>query len=213
MIARLEGRLEALERHLTREPEREDKQPASLPLDDLLSSESPQEILDSLQEDPKAFIQGLEERAAQRIIRQQTEEKAQNDFYEKLRGGLDSFGEKYDDFIPQMDKFLKTVEDNPHHNVVSAYYEEVLIPKLESDIASAKESSEAALKTAREEGFAAGKKEAIKEIRAKGAAASLDGSQSTQGSNVPNAELDDVKHGTELREKLVKDLVSKRAAS
>ncbi len=67
---------------------------------------------------------------------------------------------------------------------------------------------------AKKEGIVEGKKEAIKEIQAKGNATVLDGSAASQSGGKANAgaDLETGGDGTKLREKLTADLLKRRAA-
>lgn len=203
----LEGRLAALER----QPEPVEATPEKDPFDDVLEGE-PQAILDAFQEDPAAFIRAIQGQAkaatAAEIAEQQAEERYQN----ALQFELDKFAKDHDDFMPNANKLVEVMNGNPMHNVISAYAYEIEIPALQAQIQEATKGVEDQVKAARAEGIAEGKKQAIKEIQAKGTAAVLDGSAAKQSSGKATTGIETGGDGAKLREKLTADLLKKRSA-
>jgi len=168
------------------------------PLEDILSLEDEQEILDAFQEDPKGFISGLLDRAKYELKQEVETVESEKEYYDTLKKNLDDFAEKHDGFIEfaTSDKAIDYIREHPEHNAVSAYLVEEYIPK--------------AIKQAKEEG----RREAINYLKTKGHASVLDG-----GSGLGDGGHYDVdddlketdKHGG-LREVLVNRLKAAREA-
>jgi hypothetical protein len=205
----LEGRLQALESAARpTEPEAVD------PFEELLSSAEPQAIIDALQENPAEFFSNLrrssEAKAQQNIAAQQQEQK----YYDDLRNGLDAFAADHDGFMDSIERMHGIVTSNPIHNLVSAYAYEVEIPALVESHKSAIGELEGKIEAAKAEGIKVGKAEALKEFQAKGAAAVLDGSQSSQGGKtVIDPEIADTEKSGGLAKVLTDKLLKRRAAS
>jgi len=201
-----EGRLAALEKPA------EAAAPVADPLDDILKGE-PQEVLDAFTSDPTGFIRMVQSQARQETtnsIQVQREEEA---YQQALNTGLSKFGQDHEDFMPNAERLMGIVNDNPLHNIISAYYEEIAMPLLTSQIEDATKGVEDKVAAAKAEGITEGKKLAIKEIQAKGNATVLDGSAASQSGGKANAGLETGGDGTTLREQLTKELLAKRAAT
>jgi len=210
-IARLEGRLEAMQAQPV-QPEVTVETPP-LPLDDILGQEH-QVVLDAFQENPADFLTKLQERstaiALQHVAAQQEEERS----YQAMSQSLEAFATDHEDFMPNMDKIVVAMQSDPKQNAISAYYEMFTIPGLKADHETQVKDLEGKLATAKEDGIEEGRKKAIAEIRAKGGAATLDGSQSTQGGVVtPDPELTDTEKSGGLRKIITERLKRKREAS
>jgi hypothetical protein len=204
----LEGRLQALER--TAKPETETETVVS-PFDQAMTGE-PQEIIDALQANPKEFFQNLKasaEATAQAKIEAKNEEKT---YYDNLRTGLDSFAADHDNFRENVHAMGEIVDSNPIHNLVSAFAYEVQIPAMEASHKEALTKATGDLEAAKAEGVKIGKAEALKDFKAKGSAAVLDGSQSVEGAKVNEPELEDTKKSGGLRNILVNKLNARREA-
>jgi hypothetical protein len=201
----LEGRLQALERTATPET----AAPVVSPFDQVMTGE-PQEIIDALQSNPAEFFQNLKASAeadAQAKIEAKSEEKT---YYDNLRRGLDSFAADHDSFRENVEAMGVVVDSNPIHNLVSAFAYEVQIPAMEASHKEALTKATGDLEAAKAEGIKVGKAEALKDFKAKGSAATLDGSQSTVGANVQEPELEDTKKSGGLRNILVSKLNARR---
>jgi hypothetical protein len=203
----LEGRLAALEQPASEEA------PVVDPLDEILKGE-PQAVLDAFQEDPAGFIRMVQSQAREETtqsIQQQREEEA---YQRALHSGLEQFRKDHEDFMPNAEKLVQVVNENPLHNIVSAYAYEIEIPLLKSQLEDATKGVEDKIAEAKAAGIAEGKKEAIKEIQAKGNATVLDGSSASQsGKANAGAGLETGGDGTTLREKITQELLKKRAAT
>jgi hypothetical protein len=204
----LEGRLAALERPA------EKPTPIVDPLDDILRGE-PQEVLDKFTEDPRGFVNMI--KAATRAettasIYQQREEET---YQKTLISELDKFRAERDDFMPNADKLVEIMNSNPIHNVISAYAYEIEIPALRSQLEEATKGMEDKVSAARAEGVTEGKKQAIKEIRAKGNATVLDGSAASQSGARANAGagLETGGDPNKLREQITANLLKSRGAT
>jgi hypothetical protein len=204
----LEGRLQALERTAIPETELE---PVVSPFDKMMDGE-PQEIIDALQSNPAEFFQNLKASAeadAQAKIEAKTEEKA---YYDRLRTGLDSFADKHDGFRESVNAMGAIVDNDPTHNLISAFAYEVQIPKMIEEHKGELAKATGDLEAAKAEGVKLGKAEALKDFQAKGAAAVLDGSQSVEGAKVtPQPELEDTAKSGGIRAILTKHLNERRA--
>jgi hypothetical protein len=201
-----EGRLAALEKPA------EAAAPVADPLDDILKGE-PQEVLDSFTSDPTGFVNMI--KAATRAettmdINTKREEEA---YQHALNSGLSKFGTDHEDFMPNAERLMGIVNANPLHNIISAYYEEIAIPLLTSQIEEATKGMEDKVAEAKKDGITEGKKLAIKEIQAKGNATVLDGSSANQGGGQANVGLETGGDKTSLREQLTAELLAKRAAT
>jgi hypothetical protein len=203
-----EGRLQALESGKT--PEEEVVSQVS-PFDQVLEGE-PQEILDALQANPAEFFSNLKasaEAKAQANIQAQNEEKA---YYDNLRNGLDAFAAEHEGFMENIEQMHGVMGKNPIHNLVSAFAYEVEIPAMKAEHEKALTEAKGDLAAAKAEGIKLGKAEALKEFQAKGAAATLDGSQSVDGGKVnPQPELEDTEKSGGIRAILTKNLLNRRA--
>jgi hypothetical protein len=199
-----EGRLAALEK-----PEKEEA-PEADPFDEVLSGE-PQAILDAFTEDPAGFIRQIQGQARAATAAEIAEKREQERYDAALRSNLDKFTADHEDFMPNAEKLVKIMDDNPIHNAISAYYEEIAVPHLEGQLAEATKGVEDKIAAAKAEGIAEGKKLAIKEIQAKGNAQVLDGSSASQTGKKPAATgIQTGGDGTALREKLTADLLKSR---
>jgi hypothetical protein len=201
-----EGRLAALEKPA------EAAAPVVDPLDTILKGE-PQEVLDAFTSDPTGFVNMI--KAATRAettfdINTKREEDAYND---ALNSALQKFGKDHEDFMPNAERLMGVMNSNPAHNVISAYYEEIAIPLLTSQIEDATKGLEDKVAEAKAAGITEGKKLAIKEIQAKGNATVLDGSAANQSGGQANVGLETGGDGTSLREQLTAELLAKRAAT
>lgn len=201
-IAHLEDRLSRLEAGKKEEP-----QQTTLPLDDLLSGE-PQALVDSFTEDPAGFVKNLEARIEAKNKLEYEQRKVMEESERELRGRLDEFAAKHDDFLSSIPKFGETLTRNPIHNAISAYYEIVKVPALEAQVTDLQGKIEGA----KAEGIKQGRKEAIEAIRAKGLAATLDGSSGSAETPAPDSELDDTESAGGIRSVLNKQLVDRRKA-
>lgn len=212
-IARLEGRLELMEKLFKDKGEPEDTpQPTSLPLDDILGSEDPQEILDAFQENPAKFLNDYAQRVNMVNRQRAEEERAEREYYSNLQGALEKFGAENEGFHTNIDELVGIVNEKPHHNVVSAYYEKFTIPALKAELEAKGKDLDAQIEAAKKEGFKEGRKKTIEEIRAKGNASLLDGSEST-GKVTPEPELQDLDGDRgKLISHLTQKLIQKRSA-
>lgn len=205
----MEGRLQALENaQTTVMPE-----DTADPFEELLQGE-PQEIIDALQENPAEFFTNMrkasEAKAQANIAAQREEEK----YYEDLRNGLDAFAADHEGFMENVEKMHGVVNDSPIHNLVSAFAYEVEIPAMQAAHEEALAKATGDLKAAKAEGIKIGRAEAMKEFKAKGNAAVLDGSQSTQGAKtVVDPEISDTEKSGGLAKVLTDKLLKRRAAS
>jgi hypothetical protein len=205
--ARLEARLDALEK-AEPEPQKSD------PLDDILKGE-PQQVLDAFTEDPAAFVRMIQNQAKAQAAEDVAVQQATERETKALQTALDSFTAEHDDFMPNADKLVAAMDRNPIHNAISAYAYEIEIPALKASLEEATQGVEDKVAAAKAEGIAEGKKEAIKEIQAKGNATVLDGSSASQSGGKANAgaDLETGGDGVKLREILTKELLKKRAAT
>jgi len=203
----LEGRLAALER----QPEPEEAAPVKDPFDDVLDGE-PQAILDAFQEDPAAFIRAIQGQAKAATAAEIAERQAEERYQYALQSELDKFAKNHEDFMPNANKLVEIMNGNPMHNVISAYAYEIEIPALQAKIEEASRGVEDQVKAARAEGIAEGKKQAIKEIQAKGHSAVLDGSAAKQSSGKANTGIETDGDGMKLRAEITKNLLKKRSA-
>jgi len=215
--SKLEGRMELMEKMLEGKSDDPDtKEVTPLPLDDILSNENPQAILDAFQENPADFLKNYEQRITQLNKQRAEEENAEKEYYSTIHNALDEFGKENEDFHQNIDKLVGIVQEKPHHNVVSAYYETVTIPALKAELESSGKDIESKLEEAKKEGFKEGRKKTIEEIRAKGGASVLDGSSSSEGGDRGNpevADLKNIKDRDELVSHLTQKLIKKRSAS
>ena len=206
--AYFEGRLQTLE--AGKKPAEEVTEIVS-PFDQVLEGE-PQQILDALQANPAEFFSNLKasaEAKAQKNITAQNEEKQ---YYDNLRNGLDAFGAEHDSFIENIEMLHGVMGKNPIHNLVSAFAYEVEIPAMQAAHTEALTKATGDLEAAKAEGVKIGKAEALKDFQSKGAAATLDGSQSVEGANMsPQPELEDTKKSGGIRAILTKNLLNRRA--
>jgi hypothetical protein len=200
-----EGRLAALEKPV------EEVEPVVDPLDDILKGE-PQEVLDAFTADPTGFVRMIQTQAkaqgAAEIQARREEERRQS----SLTSAMDKFAADHEDFMPNAEKLVSAMNDSPIHNAISAYYEEIAVPLLRSQLEEATKGVEDKVSAAKAEGIAEGKKLAIKEIQAKGNAQVLDGSSASQTGAKANAGagLQTGGDATKLREKLTADLLKSR---
>jgi hypothetical protein len=140
--------------------------------------------------------------------------KREEDAYNQaLNSALQKFGEDHEDFMPNAERLMGVMNSNPSHNVISAYYEEIAMPLLTSQLAEATKGMEDKVAEAKKEGITEGKKLAIKEIQAKGNATVLDGSSASQSGGKANIGLETGGDKTSLREQLTAELLAKRAAT
>lgn len=206
----IEKQYAALEERLARleKPVQPKEEPASksLPLDDLLSGD-PQQVVDAFTENPKEFLSNLEARIEARNAEKYEMRRAEEEQTKLLKSHLDQFAAKHEDFISSVPTFGKALGDNPIHNAISAYYEVVKVPALEAQITNLQSQIE----SAKTEGIKQGRKEAIEAVRAKGLAATLDGSQSAEVPT-PDTELDDTEAAGGTRSVLTKHLLERRKA-
>lgn len=207
--AYFEGRLHALEQSLKPEANEE---PQTSPFENLLSGE-PQEILDALQENPAEFFSNLQAASHAKAQAELRAEQEEQKYYADLRQGLDAFAADHDGFMENIQKMGEVVDSNPIHNLVSAFAYEVEIPAMKKAHEEALASAKGDLEAAKAEGIKIGKAEALKEFKAKGAAAVLDGSQLTQGGKVSgDPELHDTEKSGGLRKVIIDNLLKRRAA-
>jgi len=201
-----EGRLAALEKPVATDPVVD-------PLDEILKGE-PQAVLDKFTEDPAAFIRMVQDQAKQETTTSIQAQREEANYQKALTAGLDKFRDDHEDFMPNAQKLVGIMDSNPIHNVISAYAYEIEIPALTAKLEEATQGVEDKIAAARAEGVAEGKKEAIKEIQAKGNATVLDGSSAKQSGGKANAgaHLETGGDGTKLRETITADLLKSRAA-
>jgi len=202
-----EGRLAALEKPA------EEKAVEPDPFDQVLEGE-PQAILDAFTEDPAGFIRQIQSQARAATAAEIHEKRESERYDAALQTSLNQFTADHEDFMPNADKLVKVMDENPIHNVISAYYEEIAIPSLTSQLDEATKGVEDKVAAAKAEGVAEGKKLAIKEIQAKGGAQVLDGSSASQSGGKANAGagLETGGDDTKLREKLTAQLEKSRQA-
>lgn len=203
-----EGRLAALEKPVA------DVAPVVDPLDEILKGE-PQAVLDRFTEDPAGFIRMVQNQAKAEAALSIQQKREQETYQSALNTGLDEFGKERADFLPNAQRLVGIMKSNPIHNVISAYAYEIEIPALKAQLDEATKGMEDKIAAAKAEGIAEGKKEAIKEIRAKGSATVLDGSSAKQSGGRANAgqHLETGGDPTKLREQITKELLAKRAAT
>lgn len=205
-----EGRLQALEAGTKTQ---EEEIQTTSPFDEMLSGE-PQEILDALQENPAEFFQNLKSAAETKAKADIAAAQEEQDYYDNLRSGLDAFAADHEGFMENVERMGGIVDTNPIHNLVSAFAYEVEIPALKAAHEEALAKATGDLEAAKAEGVKIGKAEALKEFRAKGGAAVLDGSQSTQGAKLSSdPELDDTEKSGGIRAILTDKLLKRRATS
>lgn len=197
-VAVLDDRLNRLEQAAIENPEE-----AIDYIDQLLAADDEQVIIDAINDEPKEFISNLLSRArteAARELRQETDRDAYN---RQLSDALESFANEHDGFKDYAfnEKTHEKIRMNPHHNVISLYMEEQIIPDLQAQM-------DEAVKKAKAEG----KKEAIKELKAKRSAAVLDGGSSNANEPTGNDELQDdfMSHGENVRDTIVARLKRRR---
>ena len=200
-----EGRLAALEQPAER------VEPTPDPFDEVLKGE-PQAILDAFTEDPAGFIRNIQAQAKAATAAELHEQQEAERYNKALTDSLDRFTEDHADFMPNAERLVNIMNSNPIHNVISAYYEEIAIPSLKSQLDEATKGVEAKVEAAKKEGIAEGKKLAIKEIQAKGNATVLDGSSSSKGGKV-NTGIETKGDPNVLREKLTADLLKSRGVT
>jgi len=203
-LSTLEERLAKLEASSVRTKEPE---PKSLPLDDLLSSGDPQQVVDAFTENPHEFLSNLEARIEARNAMKYEQMREEEEQTKALKSRLDEFAARHEDFIPAIPQLSKTLGDNPIHNAISAYYEVVKMPALEAQITDLQSKIE----SARTEGVKQGRKEAIEAVRAKGLAATLDGSHGGEAPT-PDSELDNTDEAGGTRNVLTRQLLERRKA-
>jgi len=203
-----ESKLSQLEERLTKleTGKEEPEQKSSLPLDDLLGGD-PQGVVDAFTEDPAKFVANLEARIEARNRMEYEERRAAEEQDKVLRSKLDEFAAAHEDFIPSIPKLGPSLGDNPIHNAISAYYEIVKVPTLEAQITDLQGQVE----NAKADGIKQGRKEAIEAIRAKGLAATLDGSSNAEPPE-PDSELDDTESAGGTRSVLTRTLIERRKA-
>ncbi len=202
-----EGRLAALEK-----PD-EAAAPVVDPFDEVLKGE-PQAILDAFTADPAEFVRSIQSQAKVAAAAEIQERRETERYDTELQTGLSKFTADHEDFMPNAGKLVEIMDSNPIHNVISAYYEEIAIPLLTSQLEEATQGVEEKVSTAKAEGIVEGKKLAIKEIQAKGNATVLDGSAASQSGGKANAgaDLETGGDNTKLVEKLTANLLKTRQA-
>lgn len=200
-----EGRLAALEKPAEKE------EPTPDPFDEVLQGE-PQAILDAFTEDPAGFIRNIQAQAKAATAAELAEKQETERHDRALNESMDKFVADHDDFMPNAEKLVKVMESSPIHNVISAYYEEIALPSLRSKLEEATKGVDDKVEAAKKEGIAEGKKQAIKEIQAKGNATVLDGSSSSKGGKV-NTGIETKGDPSVLREKLTADLLKSRGVT
>jgi hypothetical protein len=204
--AQLEARLSALEKPLESKPQPD-------PLDDLLAGEA-QDVLDRLQEDPINFVNVIRNKAKADAIAEMRREQEETAANRRISQALDRFVEEHSDFTQHAPKLIEAIDNNPIHNAISAYAYEVEIPALKAAHEAEMKGFNETLEKAKKEAFVLGKKQAIKEIQAKGGASVLDGSTSTQTGKVTSgAGIETGRDPQALRDKITADLKQKRGVS
>lgn len=207
--AYFEGRLQALESRTMKPTEA--AAPAVSPFDKLLEGE-PQEIIDALQENPAEFFTNLRESAEAKAAANIAAHNEEKQYYDNLRKGLDAFAADHDGFMDNIEQMHGVMSKNPIHNLVSAFAYEVEIPAMKAAHEKALSKATGDLNAARAEGIKIGRAEALKDFQSKGAAATLDGSQSVEGARLSlQPELDDTEKSGGLRSILTKNLLNRRA--
>lgn len=201
--ATFEARLAALEKPL-------ESKPTPDPLDELLSGEA-QDVLDRLQEDPVTFLNAFRTKAKTDALAEIRREREAEMANARVTQALDRFVEEHNDFTTHAPKLIEAMENNPIHNAISAYAYEVEIPALKAAHEAEMKGFNEKLEKIKKESFILGKKEAIKEIQAKGAASVLDGSTGNQGGQAnAGADLEVGRDPVKLREKITADIKKKR---
>jgi hypothetical protein len=112
--------------------------------------------------------------------------------------------------MPNAEKLVKAMDASPIHNVISAYYEEIAIPSLTSQLEEATTGVEEKVAEAKAAGIVEGKKLAIKEIQVKQGATVLDGSSASQSGGKANVGLETGGDRTDLVEKITANLLKSR---
>jgi hypothetical protein len=199
----LEGRLAALERPT------EEAASVADPFDEVLEGE-PQAILDAFTADPKGFVRSIQAQAKEATTAEISQRRESERYDTALQDGLTKFTADHDDFMPNADKLVKIMDDSPIHNVISAYYEEIALPLLASQLEEATKGVEDKVAEAKADGIVEGKKLAIKEIQAKQGATVLDGSSASQSGGKANVGLETGGDRTDLVEKLTAKLLKSR---
>lgn len=202
----LEGRLAALEKPA------DEPAPVADPLDEILSGE-PQAVLDAFTEDPAGFIRMVQDQAKTKTAADLRAQREEEQYQANLQSALDKFAADRDDFMTHAPKLVNIMDENPIHNVVSAYAYEIEIPKLTAQLEEATKGVEDKIEAAKKEGIAEGKKLAIKEIQAKGNAQVLDGSSASQSGGKANTGIQTGGDATALREKITADLLKSRGVT
>lgn len=206
--AYFEGRLQAIE---AGSKPAEDAAEVVSPFDQMLEGE-PQTIIDALQANPAEFFSSLRESAEAKAAKNISAANEEKEYYAGLKRGLDAFGAEHDGFMDKVEEMHGVMSTNPIHNLVSAFAYEVQIPAMKADHEAALTKATGDLEAAKAEGIKIGKAEALKDFTSKGAAATLDGSQSADGAKVsPQPELEDTEKSGGLRAILTKDLLTRRA--
>jgi hypothetical protein len=206
--AYFEGRLQALEGGT--KPE-EDVAEVVSPFDQILEGE-PQQILDALQANPAEFFSNLKASAETKAQKNITAANEEKQYYDNLRAGLDKFGADHEGFMESIEQMHTVMGKDPIHNLVSAFAYEVEIPKLKTAHEEALAKATGDLEAAKAEGVKIGKAEALKDFQSKGAAATLDGSQSVEGAAVnPQPELENTEKSGGKRAVLLRNLLTRRA--
>jgi flagellar biosynthesis/type III secretory pathway protein FliH len=206
--AYFEGRLQALE---SGKQTTEEVAEVVSPFDQILEGE-PQQIIDALQANPAEFFTNLRESAEAKAAKSITAANEEKQYYDNLRTGLDKFGADHEGFMDNIEQMHGVMGKNPIHNLVSAFAYEIEIPALKSAHEKALATATGDLEAAKAEGVKIGKAEALKDFQSKGAAATLDGSQSVEGAKVtPQPELEDTEKSGGIRAILTKNLLTRRA--
>lgn len=201
-----EGRLAALEKT------ENDESAAVDPFDEVLAGE-PQDILNAFQEDPAGFLSSFKAQAKAEATAELNQRRADEQFQASLAEGLDKFSSEHEDFIPNTDKLIGIMNSNPIHNAISAYAYGIEIPALAAKLEEATKGVDDKIAAAKAEGISEGRKAAIKEIQAKGAANVLDGSQANQSGGQVNTGIETGGDLVSLKEKITANLLKQRAAT
>jgi hypothetical protein len=197
-----EGRLAALEKP-------EEKVVVEDPFDKVLEGE-PQTILDAFTEDPAGFVRQIKAQARVETAAEINEQREHERYDTALQDSLNKFTADHDDFMPNAEKLVKAMDASPIHNVISAYYEEIAIPSLTSQLEEATTGVEEKVAEAKAAGIVEGKKLAIKEIQVKQGATVLDGSSASQSGGKANVGLETGGDRTDLVEKITANLLKSR---
>lgn len=203
-MAVLEDRLLQFEHRMMQHP-----QESADYIDELLNNPDEQVIIDAINDEPRKFLGQLISRVRSDTAKELQQEGLQESYNRMLFEGLDEFAGKYDGFKDYMNdtSVHERIRRNPHHNVVSLYITEKVLPDLENEY---KQTMEEAVKAAKKEA----RSQALKEVKAKRNASVLDGGSSHQPDTTKVVGEEDLQAaGGDKRTAILNRLIRRREGS